>query len=315
VRGDSVSGRADPASGLTPSVRAGLFYAVCAYTLWGMMPVYLKAVSAIPALEIVAHRIVWSVPFGAVLITVRSQWREVSRALTNSRVLMVLAIAAVCISLNWLIYVWAVTHDRILEASLGYYINPLMYVAAGVLILKETLYPLQRLAVGLAGAGVLVLTIAAGVFPWISLALAALFTGYGYIRKTAAVGAMPGLFIETLLLSPVSLIYLISLGTSGSFGFGQNNPGTDLLLILAGPVTVLPLLCFALGARRLTLVTIGIVQYIGPTLQFFFGLYYGEPFSFAHGVCFGLIWIALGVFSWDTVHRNRARTKMVRAQG
>ncbi|MEM9619508.1 MAG: EamA family transporter RarD [Pseudomonadota bacterium] len=292
------------------AVRDGLLFGVIAYTLWGLFPIYLKAVGEASALEILAHRILWSVPFGAVLIALRKQWGEVLKALTTPRVLILLGVSALAISFNWLIYVWSVVNDRILEASLGYYINPLMYVAAGVFILGERLRLAQIIAVCLATIGVLVLTFGAGVFPWVSLTLAVLFTLYGYIRKTTPVGAMPGLFVETTLLSPLALIYLLWLMHSGGAVFLQSSITMDTLLVLAGPVTVVPLLLFALSARRLRLSTLGFLQYIGPTLQFVLGLYYGEPFTWAHGVCFGLIWTALAVFSFDAARASRAERLM-----
>ncbi len=276
----------------------------------GLFPIYLKAVGEASALEILAHRILWSVPFGAVLIALRKQWGEVLKALTTPRVLILLGVSALAISFNWLIYVWSVVNDRILEASLGYYINPLMYVAAGVFILGERLRLAQIIAVCLATIGVLVLTFGAGVFPWVSLTLAVLFTLYGYIRKTTPVGAMPGLFVETTLLSPLALIYLLWLMNSGAAVFLQSSITMDTLLVLAGPVTVVPLVLFALSARRLRLSTLGFLQYIGPTLQFVLGLYYGEPFTWAHGVCFGLIWTALAVFSFDAARASRAERLM-----
>lgn len=292
------------------AVRDGLLFGVIAYTLWGLFPIYLKAVGEASALEILAHRILWSVPFGAVLIALRKQWGEVLKALTTPRVLILLGVSALAISFNWLIYVWSVVNDRILEASLGYYINPLMYVAAGVFILGERLRLAQIIAVCLATIGVLVLTFGAGVFPWVSLTLAVLFTLYGYIRKTTPVGAMPGLFVETTLLSPLALIYLLWLMNSGGAVFLQSSITMDTLLVLAGPVTVVPLVLFALSARRLRLSTLGFLQYIGPTLQFVLGLYYGEPFTWAHGVCFGLIWTALAVFSFDAARASRAERLM-----
>ncbi|MEO1242961.1 MAG: EamA family transporter RarD [Pseudomonadota bacterium] len=292
------------------AVRDGLLFGVIAYTLWGLFPIYLKAVGEASALEILAHRILWSVPFGAVLIALRKQWGEVRKALTTPRVLVLLGVSALAISFNWLIYVWSVVNDRILEASLGYYINPLMYVAAGVFILGERLRPAQIVAVCLATIGVLVLTFGAGVFPWVSLTLAVLFTVYGYIRKTTPVGAMPGLFVETTLLSPLALIYLLWLMNSGTAVFLQSSITMDTLLVLAGPVTVVPLVLFALSARRLRLSTLGFLQYIGPTLQFVLGLYYGEPFTWAHGVCFGLIWTGLAVFSFDAARASRAEKLM-----
>jgi len=295
---------------LHPDIQFGLLAGVGAYTLWGVFPAYLKLLYDVSALEILAHRIVWSVPFGALLISLRSQWREVKTAFMTWRVLILLGVSAIAISGNWLIYVWAVINDRILEASLGYYINPLMYVAAGVFVLGEHLRPAQIIAVVLATAGVLVLTFGAGVFPWVSLTLAVLFTLYGYLRKTIPVGAMPGLFVETTLLSPIALAYLFWLMSSGAAVFLAHSVGMNTLLILAGPVTVVPLVLFALSARRLKLSTVGFLQYIGPTIQFALGIYYGEPFTTAHAICFGLIWTALAIFSIDAARANRAERLM-----
>ena len=289
------------------TVRDGLLFGVFAYTFWGLFPIYLKAISSVPVLEVLSHRILWSVPFGALLILLRRQWPEVKAALKDKRVLMMLACAAISISLNWAIYVWAVVNDRVLEASLGYYINPLMYVVAGVFILKEKMNALQMAAVVFAGLGVLVLTIGGGAFPWISFTLALLFTAYGYIRKTVNVGAMPGLFIEVCMLTPLALIYLLWLMQAGNAVFLGNgtSPAMSLLITAAGPATVIPLVLFALSARRLRLMTVGFLQYIGPTLQFILGIYYGEEFTTAHAICFGLIWIGLAVYSYDAVKANQ----------
>lgn len=280
-------------------VRDGLIFSVLAYSLWGMMPLYLKQVETVPAVEIVAHRVIWSVLFGSVLIGARRQWGEVKRAFTTPKILLVLFYAAIFISLNWLIYVWAVADHRVLEASLGYFINPLMYVAAGVFILGEKLRSPQKIAIVVACIGVLVLTVGLGKLPWVALILAGLFTAYGYIRKTTDIGAMPGLLVETVLLSPIALLYLGFIWLNGTIVFSQTGLGMDALLILAGPVTVMPLLLFALSAKRLTMITIGLTQYIGPTIQFFFGLYYGEAFTLYHAIAFGMIWLALGIFTWD----------------
>ena len=290
---------------LDADIRLGLVTGVAAYTFWGLFPLYLKLLSEVSAFEILAHRIFWSVPFGAVLILMRKQWREVLKALRSPRVVLLLGVAALAIAANWLIYVWAVINDRIIEASLGYFINPLMYVAAGVFILGEKLRPAQIAAVALAAAGVLVLTFGARVFPWVSLALAILFTAYGYIRKTTPVGAMPGLFIETSLLAPFAAIYVLMLMNAGAAVFQAQSLGMDVILMLAGPVTVIPLVLFSLSTRRLTLTTVGILQYIGPTLQFLLGLYYGETFTLYHGLCFALIWTALAVFTIDALNAAR----------
>lgn len=287
------------------ALKLGLITGVAAYALWGVMPVYLKGLSNVSALEVLAHRIFWSVPFGALILFARKQWPEVRAAISSKRVIAMLALSAIAISLNWLIYVWSVLNDRVLEASLGYYINPLMYVAAGVFIMGEKLRRAQIVSVALAAAGVSVLTFGAGVFPFVSVALAVLFTAYGYIRKTTNVGAMPGLFIEVSMLAPIALIYAVWLMNAGAAVFLSGSPGKDGLLLLAGPFTVVPLVCFALAARRLRLSTLGFLQYIAPTMQFLFGLYYGEAFTLYHGICFGLIWLALGIFSFDAVRENR----------
>ena len=292
------------------AVRDGFVFAIGAYTLWGLFPIYLKALADVDVLEVLSHRILWSVPFAAALLTLRKQWPQVKAAIGERRIVMMLGLAAVSIATNWMIYVWAVANERVLEASLGYYINPLMYVATGVFVLGEKIRPVQTAAIALATAGVLVLTFGAGVFPWVSLTLAALFTAYGYIRKTTDVGALPGLFIEVTLLSPIALIYLIWLMNDGAATFLAQSAGMDILLILAGPVTVIPLVMFALAARRLQLTTLGFLQYIGPTLQFIIGIWYGEAFTIYHGVCFALIWIALAVFSVDAVRANRAAKKL-----
>ena len=294
-------------------MRLGLVCGVAAYALWGLFPLYIK--SLVPALpsEIVAQRILWSVPFGAFILSLRGQWRETLAAARSPRILAWLALAALFIAANWLVYVWAVANDRVLQASLGYYINPLIFIATGVIVLKEKLSRAQIAAVILAAIGVGVLTFGAGVFPWPSFILAFSFTAYGYVRKTTPVGAMPGLFIETVLLSPIALLFLMRLQSQGALTLGHHSLKLDILLFLAGPATVVPLVLFALAARRLSLTVIGFLQYIGPTGQFVLGLYYGEKFTLAHGICFGLIWTALALISVDALHRNRRQPKPIAA--
>lgn len=296
----SVSARASHAE-----LRLGLICGVVAYALWGLFPLYLKQLAPATPPEIVAQRILWSVPFGAFILSLRGQWRETLAAVKSPRVVALLALAAVFIAGNWLVYVWAVANDRVLQASLGYYINPLTFIATGVVVLKEKLSRAQIAAVALAAAGVSVLTFGAGVFPWPSFVLAFSFTAYGYVRKTTPVGAMPGLFIETVLLSPFALLFLMHLQSQGVLALGHHGLTLDILLFLAGPATVVPLVLFALAARRLSLTVIGFLQYIGPTGQFFLGLYYGEKFTLAHAICFGLIWAALALISIDAIRRNR----------
>ncbi len=287
------------------ALRLGLICGVLAYGLWGMLPIYLKQLHGVEPMEIVGHRILWSVPFGALILTFRKQWGETLKAFVAPRMLMLLGFSATVIAANWLLYVWAVANDRVLQASLGYYINPLMFVAAGVFVLKEKLSRLQLIAVALAAIGVAILTAGAGVFPWVSLVLALSFTAYGYVRKMLDVGAMPGLFIETALLSPFAFFFLLWYANTHGLAFGHESLRIDLLLIAAGPVTVLPLMLFALAARRLKFTTLGFLQYIGPTGQFVLGLYYGEQFTIYHGLCFGLIWTALAMLSIDAFRKNR----------
>ncbi|HEX7080899.1 MAG TPA: EamA family transporter RarD [Gammaproteobacteria bacterium] len=287
--------------------RDGVLAAFVAYTLWGFLPIYFKVVAAVPSLEVLAHRIVWAVPFGAPIILARRQWPDVMRAVATRRTLGLLAIAAVVIAVNWLVYIWAVQNDRIFQASLGYYINPLMYVLVGVALFHERLRRLQTAAVLLAAAGVAVLTISGGEFPAVALTLATCFTIYGVIRSRVAVGGMPGLFIETVILFPAAAAYLAWLMYHGDAAFGSGGAAVSGLLVLAGPITVLPLLAFALAARRLQLSTIGVMQFIAPTLQFVVGLAYGERLTTAHSVCFAMIWVAVTLFSLDAW--RSARTK------
>lgn len=295
-------------------LRLGLLCGIAAYGLWGLFPLYLKALAPATPAEIVAHRIVWSIPFGAFVLSLRGQWRETLAALKSREILIRLGFAALLIAGNWLVYVWAVANERVLQASLGYYINPLIFIAAGVILLKERLSRPQIAAVILATTGVSVLTFGAGVFPWPSFVLAFSFTAYGFVRKTTPVGAMPGLFIETALLSPFALLYLMHLQGAGALALGHHGATLDILLFLAGPATVVPLVLFALAARRLTLTTLGFLQYIGPTGQFALGLYYGEEFTLSHAICFALIWTALALISVDALRRSRkpaARTGVI----
>jgi len=279
--------------------RDGLVAGLVAYVLWGFLPIYFKIVETVAPLEVLAHRIVWAVPFGLPIILARRQWPDVKQAIADRRKLGFLTLSALLIAVNWLVYIWAVQHEQIFQASLGYYINPLMYVLVGVVFFGERLRRAQTAAVLLAAAGVLVLTIRGGQFPAVALTLATSFTIYGVIRSRVAVGGMPGLFIETLVLFPVAAAYLVSLASAGAAAFGAENPALSWTLTLAGPFTVLPLLCFALAARRLRLSTIGIMQFIAPTMQFVVGLAYGEPLTGAHVVCFALIWTAVAIFSGD----------------
>ncbi len=279
--------------------RDGVICALLAYLMWGVLPVYFKLVGTVAPLEVLAHRVIWAVPFGVAIIVVRRQSADVWRALTEPRMLALLTISAVMIALNWLIYIVAVQRGQIFQASLGYYINPLMYVVVGVVFLGEKLRRFQLVAVVLATIAVTILTFIGREIPWIALSLAVLFTVYGVIRKRVAVGGMSGLFVETLVLFPLATVYWVWLMSTGMSDFSPDEPFLAILLVLAGPITVVPLLFFVLAARRLSFSLIGFLQFIAPTLQFIMGLLYGEVLTMAHTLCFGLIWIAVAFFVLD----------------
>ena len=294
-----------PPQNTSDELRLGLIAGIMAYTFWGAFPIYFKITEAVGLLEILAHRIVWSLPFALIIIALRRQWTELKRALRTPRLVGLLALAAIALSLNWGVYIYAVQNDQIFQGSLGYFINPLMYVVVGVLFFDEKLSKLQSLSVLLALIGVAILTVYGGVFPYISLILAISFAIYGIIRKQAVVGAIPGLVIETAVLFIPAAAFLIYLGTQSTLSFGSS-AGITGLLLLAGPLTVLPLWAFAIAARKLKLSTLGMLQYIGPTGQFILALYYGESFTIAHAWCFGFIWIGILIYSFDT-YRSRVK--------
>jgi chloramphenicol-sensitive protein RarD len=283
-------------------------WALAAFGLWGINPVYFKSVAEIPPLELLAHRVVWSVPLAAALIALGRDWGPLGESLRDMRTLRTLVLSAILVASNWLIFIHAVTTDRIVEASLGYFINPLVNVVLGMLFLHERLNRAQLIAVGLALAGTLVLTFGSGAPPWIALALAISFGIYGLLRKTVRIEAVNGLFVETAMLAPAALGYLLWLGSRGTGHFGVVDRRTDVLLITAGVVTALPLVWFTIAARRLRYITIGILQYIAPSLQLLLGVaVYGEPFTRAHGLTFGLIWLGLAIFTWDAMSRSVGR--------
>ena len=280
----------------------GLIYAASAFLIWGLSPLYWKALGAVPALEIIAHRVVWSFLFLMGLILLQRRWSEFAEILKSGRMLLTLMLTAILVSANWLLYIWAVNNNHMLQASLGYYINPLVNVVLGMLFLRERLRRPQILAVMLAAGGVLYLTTAYGEFPWISLTLALSFGLYGLIRKVAPVGALVGLAVETMLLSPPALIYLIHLNSQEADTILRVSLKLDLLLIGCAPLTAAPLLFFTLGAKRLYLSTLGLMQYIGPSGMFLLAIFhYNEPFSTTQIWTFAMIWAALGIYSTDSV--------------
>ena len=294
--------------------RAGLWLGLGAYLLWGVLPLYFKALAHVAPSEIVAHRILWSLIFLAAVVTLWRRWPALGAALKTPKVLLTLTATALLIGTNWLVYIWAVLNGHVLEGSLGYYLNPLVNVLLGVVLLKERLTRAQMFAVLLAAAGVAVLALGAGEGLWISLTLAASFATYGFLRKVAPVEAIEGLSIETLILAPVALGWVLWRAQTGSGGFGLST-GTDALLILAGAATAIPLLLFTAAAKRLPYSTLGFLQYIAPSIQFLLAvLLFGEPLTTAHLVCFGAIWAALVIFAGEGIRSNRAAAARARAE-
>jgi chloramphenicol-sensitive protein RarD len=262
--------------------------------------------AAVPAVEVVAHRTAWGFVAVAAWVTLRGLWKDARAVASRPGTIARLAGSAVLIALNWLLYVWAVAHDHVVEASLGYFVNPLVNVLLGVLVLRERLSRAQWLAVALAATGVAVLTVGHGRLPWIALALAVSFGLYGLARKTVGADAVVGLLWETGLLAPLAAGWLSSLEARGSGVFGAAHPGASGLLVLGGAVTAVPLVLFALGARSLPLSTLGLLQYLSPSIQFLLALLvFREPFTSAHAATFACIWAALAVLTWDLRRRLR----------
>jgi chloramphenicol-sensitive protein RarD len=276
--------------------RLGFAYGLGAYALWGILPVYFKAIAAVGAIDIVAHRVLWSLPFLAILTGLARGWSKVREAAANRRTLAVLSLTALLIGGNWLLYVYAVTGGHILAASFGYYLNPLANVLLGRFVLKETLSRLQWIAVAIAAAGISVLAAGALGQLWISLSLCVSFALYGLLRKVVPADSVTGLSIETIILLPVAVAWLWSRTAAGAPAFGSSGMETGLLL-LAGVVSTTPLLLFTAAARRLPYSTLGMLQFIAPTLQFLLAvLVYGEQFTLAHAIAFAAIWSALALY-------------------
>jgi chloramphenicol-sensitive protein RarD len=282
----------------------GLLFALGAFLMWGLAPLYFKMVADVPALEVLSHRVVWSVLMLAVVIGLRKQWRAL-RSLTWSTWRRLL-LSAVFVSLNWLVFIWAVAQDRVLETSLGYFINPLVSVLIGVLFLAEKLRKMQLFAIGLAALGVMNQIWVVGALPWVALVLAFSFAFYGVIRKFVQIDPVLGLFVETLLLLPFALIYFAYLIYTESLMFMQQGIALDGLLIFAGVMTSLPLLFFAAGVTRLSLTTIGVTQYIAPSMTFFLAVFlFQEPFDQQQLLTFVCIWSGLFCFTIEGLYRAR----------
>jgi chloramphenicol-sensitive protein RarD len=286
--------------------RKGVAYGVAAYGMWGLVPIYFKALSGVPALEVLAHRVVWSVVLLVPMVLVRGQWPELRRVISSRKTLATLIITTVLIAVNWYLFIWAVDHDRVLEASLGYFINPLINVVLGMVFLGEKLSRPAAAAVVLAGLGVSVQVVMVGELPWIALTLAFSFGLYGLLRKTAAVGAVVGLAVETSMLMLPAVGYLVWAHRTGGLYLGSGDLSVDVLLVLAGAVTAAPLLCFTTAVRLLPLTTLGFLQYLAPSGHFLLAvLAYGEVLTPGRIITFVCIWLALAIFTTDQVRRSK----------
>ena len=306
--------KAGPSLAAAHTQRNGFLFGLAAYGLWGLMPVYFKLLDGISPIDIVAHRVLWSVPFLAILIALTRSWGKVRVVLASRRTLAILALSAVLIAINWLLFVYSVVGGYILAASLGYYLNPLANVLLGRFVLKERLGPLHWTAVGIAAVGIAVLAAGALSQLWISLTLCVSFALYGLLRKVVHADAMTGLAVETGLLFPLAAGWLLARFASDAaiFGHGQ---GDLALLVAAGIVTTTPLLAFTGAARRLDYSTLGMLQFLAPTLQFLLAVFlFGEQFTAAHAIAFAAIWTALGLYVFALVRDMRSRRALDSAQ-
>lgn len=281
------------------SARKGFFYALTAYSLWGFLPLYFKVMEHIPALEMLAHRIIWSVPVALLIIGAQRRLGELVALFQHRRIVVMMSLTALLISVNWGLYIWAISINKTSEAALGYYINPLLTVLLGYALLGEKLNRLQKAAVVIALSAVLIRTMGGGVFPWIAVTLAMSFAAYGYLRKTVEVGPTQGFLVEVVILLPLALGYVGWLEWSGNNHFTLTNSDGPWL-IAAGIVTAVPLILYAFGAKLLRLTTLGLMQYIAPSLIFLISfLVFGEQMDFWQGVTFAMIWCALALYSWS----------------
>ncbi|WP_316899378.1 EamA family transporter RarD [Pseudodesulfovibrio indicus] len=284
----------------------GFIAALAAFLVWGLLPIYWKSLITVDPFEILCHRVVWSLVFISVILTVMKGWGDTFAPLKSRRDLLILTCSSLMIGGNWLLYIWAVNTGHVLETSLGYYINPLVNVLLGFVFFRERLRPLQLVAIGLAALGVINSVVSHGELPWISLALAVSFGLYGLLRKIASVESLPGLFLETMVLGPFALGYILWLQAHGTSALFHQGLDVDLLLVGAGVVTASPLIGFAFGARRLQLATVGVLQYLAPSIAFLLGVYvYKEPFSPSHLLTFAFIWSGLAVYTAESVFTIR----------
>lgn len=305
---DETPARAAQTHGASPPTKgiAGLPQALGAYVAWGLMPLFFKALTSVAPLEVVAHRIVWGALLLIAVLAILGRLGELRTVLRTRKSMATLSATAILIAINWLIYIWAVFNDHVVAAALGYYLNPLLNVVLGYVVLKERLSRAQVFAVALAAVGVAVLAAGALSTLWVSLALAGSFGTYGLIKKMTPVGPMVGMATETLILSPVALGFLVWLAFVGGGAFGVQSRDIDLLLIAGGAVTAIPLVLFASAAKKMKFATLGVIQYLAPTIQFLLGVFlYHEALTTAHLIAFPLIWTGLILYSWDAWKASR----------
>ncbi len=288
------------------SKKSGVFFALSAYSIWGFLTVYIKLLQNVPVQEMLVHRIVWSFVFTGLLLVLFKNLKSIRTIFSEPKNLLALLLSSLLIAVNWLLFIWAVQNDRMLDASLGYYINPLINVLLGLLILGERLRRMQQFAVALAFIGVSIQVFAFGEFPWIALVMACSFATYGLIRKQVRIEAQTGLFIETLVLLVPTLCYVFVSGQAQTLNLLENTSSLNLLLVLAGPFTSIPLILFAAAAKRLNYSTLGFLQYIAPSVIFLLAVFaYGEVFTVQKSITFVFIWLALVIFSLDGLQYRR----------
>ncbi|WP_134703409.1 EamA family transporter RarD [Ammoniphilus sp. YIM 78166] len=282
-------------------MKQGFIYAICAYFMWGLLPLYWKLFASLSAWEILSHRIFWSFLSISIVVTLTIGWEKIKQSITNRKQILAIVACSFLIAMNWVIFIWAVNVDRVIETSLGYYINPLINVVAGVLLLKEKLHKGQWVAITVAGLGVSIMAFEYGQVPWVSLSLAVSFALYGYFKKSLQVAPMVGLLWETLIVFPLALIYLMYLQSQGTETFFHLSLPIQLALAAAGIATLLPLLWFAEAAKRLPLSTVGFIQYLAPTTSLLLAIFlFHEPFTQTELFSFSLIWVSLAIYSFST---------------
>lgn len=296
-------------------MNAGIAYALAAYTIWGVFPLYFRALRSIPTLEVLMHRMVWSLLVVAIVLALLRRWRWLGAVRAAPGLLGRYGLSALLISVNWFVYIWSVSNGHVVDASLGYFITPLFSVLLGRVVLNERPRPLQWSAIGIAAIGVVWLAVQAGHVPWIGLALAASFSAYGLAKKTAPLAALEGLALETALLFPFAIAALLWLGAHGQNALATSEPTLRLLIVASGPLTALPLLLFGAGARRIPMATLGLLQYVSPTLQLLIGvLVFGEAFGSAALVGYLVIWSALVLYAGEGAWWSRRMAAHLRGR-